>query len=52
LRSAVFSDDFWQAGTSEKIMPENGLPAAHSPQRTAREKALKNQLLMPLASFS
>jgi hypothetical protein len=52
LRSAVFSDDFWEAGTSEKIMPENSLPAALSPRRTEREKALKNQPLVPLASFS
>jgi hypothetical protein len=51
LRSTVFSDDFWEAGTSGKIMHENGLPAALSPRRTGREKALQNQPLVPLPSF-
>jgi hypothetical protein len=41
LCSAVLSGDFWEASTSEKIMPENGLSAVLSPQRTEHEKALK-----------
>jgi hypothetical protein len=52
LRSAVFSNDFWDAGTSEKTTPKNGLPAALSLRYTEREKALENQALVPLASFS
>jgi hypothetical protein len=51
LRSAVFSIDFREPGTSEKDSHENTIPAAVLSRAPNRAKPLESQPHVPLASF-